>query len=513
MAKTAHPGITRRRFLNTAASMMAVAGVGRPYLSRASDRPLMTHGIQSGDVSADSAVIWARSDRAARFMVEVSPTDSFTDILGMVHADARPESDFTAKLLLENLPAGQELFYRARFEDLSFSSLLGEAQVGRFRTAPADRRSLSFVWSGDCAGQGWGIDESRGGMRTFATMLRNKPDFFIHCGDSIYADDSMRPEQTLPDGSIWRNIVTEEKSHSAHTLADFRGCHKYNLLDANVRAFYANVPLFAMWDDHEVTNDWIPADPLATGKAEIRMLQLAANGRRAFNEYKPLRPKPLDKARIYRKVAYGPMLDMFLLDMRSYRNATDIILGAEQVAWLKRELENSTATWKVIAADMPLGVINTDGPAFGDGAPQGRESEIADLLSFIKHAGVRNAVWITADQHYTAAHYYDPNKAVFQDFEPFWEFMSGPIHAGTWTPSGMDNTFGPQRLFHKACSAEQGDNLAPCFGLQFFGHVEIDGESEVMTVTLKDVEDNNLWFKAIEPDRKKLSRNIIPARS
>ena len=54
-----------------------------------------------------------------------------------------------------------------------------------------------------------------------------------------------------------------------------------------------------------------------------------------------------------------------------------------------------------------------------DGAPRGRELEIADILSFIKHAGVGNTLWLTADVHYTAAHYYDPNKAAFQDFEPF----------------------------------------------------------------------------------------------
>jgi alkaline phosphatase D len=71
-------------------------------------------------------------------------------------------------------------------------------------------------------------------------------------------------------------------------------------------------------------------------------------------------------------------------------------------------------------------------------------------LRFIKHAGVRNTVWITADMHYTAAHYYDPNRAVFQDFAPFWEFMSGPIHAGTGGPAPLDNTFGPRTVWHKA---------------------------------------------------------------
>jgi phosphodiesterase/alkaline phosphatase D-like protein len=94
--------------------------------------------------------------------------------------DALPESDFTAKALIGGLPAGQDIFYRIRFQGLSSPTIVGEPMTGRFRTAPGDRRSISFVWSGDTAGQGWGIDEARGGMRTYATMLRNRPDFFIH---------------------------------------------------------------------------------------------------------------------------------------------------------------------------------------------------------------------------------------------------------------------------------------------------------------------------------------------
>ena len=79
------------------------------------------------------------------------------------------------------------------------------------------------------------------------------------------------------------------------------------------------------------------------------------------------------------------------------------------------------------------------------------------------------------------------------------EFISGPLHAGTWGPGPLDNTFGPEAMFQKGCSEEQGENLAPCFGLQFFGRVDIDGESEVMTVTLKDVDDTNLWCLDIAP--------------
>ena len=389
---------SRRRFLTSAGAAGAVmlGGIAKPYLSRAADRPRITHGIQSGDISISSGVVWARADRPARMHVEVSTTESFAEIVRAVSADALPDSDFTAKALLEGLPPGQDIFYRVSFENLSSPIVRGEPQVGRFRTAPAARRSVSFVWSGDTMG-GWGIDEARGGMRTYATMLRNRPDFFVHCGDNIYAECPVGAEQTLPNGEIWRNIVTEEKSRVAETLADYRGNYKYNLLDRNLLAFNAEVPVFAQWDDHEVTNDWWPGMPLRVGDADIT--QLAERGCRAFHEFMPTRQFAAERGRIYRHIPYGPLLDVFMLDMRSYRGPNGNkdetyteaahFLGPRQVAWLKRALIESRATWKVIAADLPLGVMSYDGAALGDGPPVGRELEIADILSFIKHAGVR----------------------------------------------------------------------------------------------------------------------------
>jgi len=507
------------------ATTLAAATLAKPYLSRAADRPSISHGVQSGDVSIDSGVVWARSDRPARMRLEVATTDSFKDIRHGVFVDALPETDFTAKALIEGLPAGQDIFYRIRFEDLASPTIMGDPVVGRFRSAPADRRSISFAWSGDTAGQGWGIDEARGGMRTYATMLRSRPDFFIHSGDNIYADGPISAEQKLPNGQIWKNVVIEEKSKPAETLAEFRGNYKYNLLDRNVRAFNAAVPIFSQWDDHEVTNNWWPGEPLTRAEhlrkkyVEKNALLLAARASRAFHEYMPMRETLAEPGRVYRKISYGPLLDIFMLDMRSYRGPNGegressygpdaYFLGPAQVAWLKRELIASRATWKVIAADMPLGLIvvydgdrkwGVEAVAQGDGPPLGRELEIADILSFIKHAAIRNTVWLTADVHYTAAHYYDPNRAVFQDFDPFWEFVSGPLHAGTFGPNDLDNTFGPQIRYIKAPSKEQGQNLPPSDGMQFFGHVAIDGATEVMTVTLKDVEDRALWSTTIAP--------------
>jgi phosphodiesterase/alkaline phosphatase D-like protein len=292
--------ISRRGLLQTAAATTAMTALGplaRTSLSRAADRPTITHGLQSGDASLDSAVVWARADRPSRMTFEIATSDKFNNVLRTLNLDALPESDFAVKALIDELPSGQAMFYRVTAADLSSLASRSEPVIGRFRTAPADRRSVSFVWSGDTAGQGWGIDEARGGMRIYGTMRRLAP----------------------------------------------------------------------------------------------------------------------------------------------------------------------------------------------------------ELLAFIKRARIRNTVWLTADVHYTAAHYYDPNRAVFQDFDPFWEFVSGPLNAGTFGPGTLDNTFGPQLRFVKAPAEGQGQNLPPTLGLQFFGHVAIDGGTETMTVTLKDWDDRSLWSTVLEP--------------
>ena len=144
-----HP-VSRRRFLGTsaAAGLAAAGSIARPMLSRAADRPLITHGVQSGDVTLDSAVVWARADRPSRALIEWSTIESFKNAQYAAYVDVLPETDFTTKILLEGLPAGQDIFYRVQLQDHSSPTVLGETAIGHFRTAPADRRSISFAWSG-----------------------------------------------------------------------------------------------------------------------------------------------------------------------------------------------------------------------------------------------------------------------------------------------------------------------------------------------------------------------------
>ena len=508
-----HP--SRRAFLATGTAF--ATSLALPSISRASARPVFTHGVQSGDVDLSSGMIWTRTDRPARVMMEVSTTESFANARRLAALDALPESDFAVKRLVDGLPSDQDIFYRFTATDLQDSNAVSEAITGRFKTAPNSRRSVRFAWSGDTAGQGWGIDDT--GMATYATMVKHAPDFFIHSGDTIYADGPMKDEVALKDGTTWKNtVLIPEKTKVAETLDEFRGQWKYNLMDEHVRAMNALCPTFFQWDDHEVVNNWSDSKDLSGDDryTEKNVHVLRARSARAFHELTPIRYTPAEPGRVYRKIGYGPMLDVFFLDMRSYRAANGdnleteasdktAFLGQQQIAWLKRELAQSTATWKVIAADMPIGLVVPDGEkleaiAQGDnGAARGREHEIADLLRFIKTANVQNTVWFTADVHYTAAHYYNPDKAAFQDFDPFWEFVSGPLHAGTFGPNKLDGTFGPELKYVKAPTEEQGANLPPSMGLQFFGLVDIDGATQQMTVRLMDRGDAELWKITLDP--------------
>jgi alkaline phosphatase D len=516
--------LSRRAFLRglvgTASSLVAAAAVtGAQAASPAQGtseaaRPAITHGIASGDVVGGQAMIWSRADRPAQMLVEVATVESFANarlVRGPVGTEA---GDFTAKLDLSELPAGQRIFYRVRFQVPGDERAVSEPMVGTFRTPPGPGEGISFVWSADTVGQGFGINPEWGGMKIYNTMAWYEPHFFIHSGDTIYADNPLRPEVPLADGSVWKNLVTEEKAKVAETLREFRGNFAYNLLDNHVRHFNATVPIMAQWDDHEVVNNWWPGQILADNRYTVKDVSLlASRARQAFMEYMPVRGERIDRV-----ISYGTLLDVFFLDMRSYRApngandekertpASDL-LGRDQIRRLKQALLASNATWKVIASDMPIGLIvydnfvtstGSEAVANGDGQPLGRELEIVDLLRFIKYNEIRNTVWLTGDVHYTAAHYYDPNKARFSDFDPFWEFVSGPLNAGTFGPNRLDPTFGPQVVYQRVPPAGRV-NLPPSAGMQFFGHITIDGQTSQMTVTLRDLAGTNLFAQTLSP--------------
>ena len=481
-------------------------------------RPQAKWGVQAGDVTTSAGLIWVRSDRRARMLVETSATESFRNARRWEGPVLGSGTDFTGMTPVRGLPAGEQVHYRVTLADADDPRRKGKPVYGTFRTAPdRRRRNVRFLWSGDLAGQGWGINPDRGGFPIFEEMRRLDPDFFLNSGDTVYADSPIEEKVTLPDGGVWRNITIEEKSKVAETLAEFRGNFRYNLMDDKLRRFQAQVPSIVQWDDHEVLNNWYPGEILDDERYTVKDVStLAARSLRAFSEYHPLRTLPPgdEDGRVYRVVHHGPMLDVFVLDMRTYRGANSPgrqehdprgILGPAQLKWLKRELSRSQAVWKVIASDMPLGLVVPDGKtdfegvAQGDpGAPLGRELQLAELLRHIKRDRVTGTVWFTTDVHYTCAQHYEPEGAAFKDFEPFWEFVSGPLNAGGFPALKLDGTFGPRQSFVKAPAKA---NVPPSEGGQYFGQVDIDGESGELTVRLREEGGAVLFTKVLQPGR------------
>jgi alkaline phosphatase D len=507
----------RRTLLRRAAAGLSIFGAGAVFSRTATaspaflrtDRPVLTHGVQIGDPRPNGAVLWTRADRPSRMLVEVAHDPRFTDARIVRGPVLTPETDGTGEILIDGLPPGTEVHYRVRAEDLD-GRVDGEPLTGSFRTVPRGRHDVRFLWSGDVVGQGWGINPDIGGMTIYSAMVDRNPDFFLHSGDTVYSDGPLKESVTLPDGRVWRNVVTPEKSKVAETLAEYRGQFAYNLLDENVRRFAARVPQLVQWDDHEVLNNWYPGEILDKPEyTEKRVDVLAQRAFQAFHEWQPVRRVDAVDGRVYRKVSNGPLLDVFVLDMRSYRDPNskgttpERILGEKQARWLVEELGRSRATWKVIASDMPIGLVVPDGDDVEavannlPGAPNGREAELAWVLQEISRREVRNVVWLTADVHFTAAYHYSPERAAFTGFDPFWEFVSGPLQAAAGPLNGLDPTFGPELVYAHAPKAQVG----PMDGFQHFGEVNIDSGSGRLSVDLRDMTGTSLWSKTLEPQR------------
>ncbi len=425
-------------------------------------------------------------------LVEWDTTDRFDDPRRVTGPVVGESSDHCGVTAIVDLPEAQTVVYRVKFERESARGASPWSQ-GQLRTPRADH--LRVAWTGDTCGQGFGRNPEWGGLRGFEAIRKTDPDVLINSGDLIYADNPILAEQKTLDGRIWKNITNERVARVAQELDDFRARFAYNLEDEHYRALAAHAPVIAQWDDHETHNNWFPGQQLDDDRyTKVRAAStLAADARRATFEWMPIPTGP-----VHRVVHHGPLLDVFVLDCRSFRSPNtknlddEVMLGPVQVRWLAVELARSKARWKIIACDQPIGLVIDDGPtnmegfANGDpGEPRGRERDVARLLTEMKRAGVKNTAWVTADVHYTAAHHFDPARAKGVDFDPFWEFVSGPIHAGNFGPSPVDLTFGPEVRFEWAPGPDK-QNLPPWDGMQSFGTIDVT--LDALSVTMRDLD-------------------------
>jgi alkaline phosphatase D len=230
--------------------------------------------------------------------------------------------------------------------------------------------------------------------------------------------------------------------------------------------------MYGMWDDHEVINNfggewtfWRPGAEDRSGYAH-----LVAAGRDALFAYTPISRHATDPDRLYRSFAWGRDLELFLVDVRSYRSRNEeedtsdrlkTMLGAEQLTWLKHGLTASRATWKVVASGVPLSaptgglgavVFGRDGWASGSGSEgwsrTGFERELLELLRHLDEQRVHNLVFVGADLHQALSVRYGID--LDGDGSPLvsHEFVVGPLSAvpRAQVPE-LDPTLNPTILF------------------------------------------------------------------
>jgi alkaline phosphatase D len=392
----------------------------------------ITHGIASGDITNNSAVIWSRvNDQQAQMKVEYDTNANFTNPLNKTTTttttQANSTTDFTAHLKLDSLKPDTQYYYRMWFKGPSKnninSSMTSNTEIGTFKTAPNSNVSsssngsgssnpISFVWGGDLGGQNYCRNAKDGGYSIFKSMQSLKPDFFIANGDMIYADgtcpvlgpvlNNNKINNQSTNTTTWTNIAGDFKSISDPSVdwnntTEARSIYvdhwKYNRNDTYFKEFLKNTPMYSQWDDHEIINDfgsqwpyWNLFNVNREGYPNI-----VKEGTEAFFYYSPISSNSNDTGNvldnsIYRSFNWGKDLDLFITDARSYRSQNHIadtpysnktILGNEQLQWLKQKLSNSKATWKVISNDIPISIpTGSNASILGrDGWANGNETD------------------------------------------------------------------------------------------------------------------------------------------
>jgi alkaline phosphatase D len=409
--------------------------------------------VASGDVTATSAVLWVRGVQPGAVAVQLTPVVAGPATrrlaLSVRHAD-----DLTGKTRVSELTPATRYRYRV--------SQAGASVDGEFVTAPeaTEPAPVRFLWSGDLGGGGF-CRPAEGGYSIFPAMLRYPADFFLFVGDTVYADvPCNKPATAL--GANFR----------AFTLPQFRARHLHNRGDAGLQALLRGVSVYAIWDDHEVRNDF-------AGTTE----PLMPLGRQAFLDYWPIAPPVEESGRLYRRVRWGRLLELFILDTRQYRSDNRLpdgpgktMLGAAQRRWLVDGLTSSSATWKVVVSSVSL-AIGTGRPERRDGwsganvfgFPQdgaGFATERDAILTAFRARDVRNLIFVAADVHHAELIRHHPHAEW-----SFHEFIAGPLSATLGRPRPLDSSLNSRSLFARG-------------GVFNFGEVTVEPAS--LTVRLVD---------------------------
>ncbi|MFB7915022.1 alkaline phosphatase D family protein [Streptomyces sp. NPDC056061] len=411
-----------------AATAVAAPVLGSAATARAADGPAFLHGVASGDPLPDGILLWTRvtptpdavpgsgrgADTAVRW--EVAEDKGFARVVAHGSTVARAASDHTVKADVRGLaPATTYWFRFSAGEDATVLS-----PTGRTRTAPATSAAVAGVRFGVVSCANW----EAGFFSPYRHLAaRTDLDAVLHLGDYIYEYAS----GSYPAAKY--TVRPHEPRHEILTLADYRTRHGNYKTDTDLQSLHAAHPVIAIWDDHEFANDaWSGGAENHTPGTEGSWTDRAAGAEQAYFEWMPVRPST--EGTVYRRLRFGSLADLHLLDLRTFRSQQSsigngsvddpdrTITGRAQLDWLKSGLAGSDAAWKLVGTSVMISPL-----AFGSlpahlleplaellGLPKegiavnvdqwdGYTGDRKELITHLRDRSITNTVFLTGDIH------------------------------------------------------------------------------------------------------------------
>lgn len=428
----------RRQFLAGSVGIAAGLGIlGSATLSTSASSSTVSpfrHGVASGDPLPDAVVLWTRvtpterstpgSGRGPAVQVqwEVAHDDAFTDVVrsGVLRTDAK--RDHTVKLDATGLAPAQDYFFRFTLDGVT-------SPTGRTRTAPAPGSTPERLRFGVVSCANW----QAGWFSSYRHLAeRGDLDAVIHLGDYLY---EYQPGK-YSFGHHNEDVRRHDPPREIVSLSDYRRRHAQYKTDPDLQALHAAVPFIVTWDDHEVADgSWAHGAFEHQKRREGPFVRRMRAAQRAYDEWMPVRISGTavsgDGTRIYRRLQFGRLVDLSMLDLRSYRServAADdpaiddprrTITGEHQLAWLAANLATSPCRWKLVGNPVMIAPVRLPPrPAIQEfalsqtvsftppksTAPNtdewdGYASDRSRLLGDVESEGTTDVVFLTGDVH------------------------------------------------------------------------------------------------------------------
>ncbi len=417
----------RRTVVKAAAATAVLAGpLAAALPARAADAaPAFLHGVASGDPLPDGILLWTRVTPAPEATpgsglgpdTEVSwivaRDKALTHIVAKGSTTATTASDHTVKADIRGLEPATDYWFR-------FSAGGVDSPVARTRTAPAASASLAGLRFGVVSCANW-----EGGYFSAYRHLaaRGDLDAWLHLGDYIYEYG------TGEYGTRGKVVRQHAPTHEILTLADYRIRHGTYKTDPDLQALHSAAPVIAIWDDHEIANDaWSGGAENHTEGAEGAWAARQAAAKQAYFEWMPVRPAVAGTT--YRRLRFGKLVDLSLLDLRSFRSQQvkvgdgevddpeRTLTGRAQLDWLKAGLSSSDTTWRLVGnsvmiSPFAIGSLSAnllrplakllglpqEGLALNTDQWDGYTDDRRELLAHLRAHAIRNTVFLTGDIH------------------------------------------------------------------------------------------------------------------